>query len=140
MEKTTKSSIEIETAGGYMDLSFSRAPKKNHDALTQLGKQYMQWLKNQGVKGEIYYLNSNSSTTSNEIPPEGVESVTKILPIDDEEELWVALQFYRDQAHADQVRSKMMQDESVGAIMNEFDRLVTQGKSMITDGFSRLRT
>jgi uncharacterized protein YbaA (DUF1428 family) len=140
MEKTTKSSIEIETAGGYMDLSFSRAPKKNHDALTQLGKQYMQWLKNQGVKGEIYYLNSNSSTTSNEIPPEGVESITKILPIDDDEELWVALQFYRDRAHTDQVRSKMMQDESVGAIMKEFDRLVTQGKSMITDGFSRLRT
>jgi uncharacterized protein YbaA (DUF1428 family) len=69
-----------------------------------------------------------------------VESIIKILRIGEEEELWVALQFYRDKAHADQVRSKMMQDETVSAIMKEFDDLVTPGKNMITDGFSRLRT
>ena len=45
MEGTTESPIEIETTASYMDLSFSRAPKQNHDALTQLGKQYVQWLK-----------------------------------------------------------------------------------------------
>jgi hypothetical protein len=33
----------------------------------------------------------------------------------------------------------MMQDESIGALMKEFDSLVTQGKSMISDRFSRLR-
>jgi hypothetical protein len=32
-----------------------------------------------------------------------------------------------------------MQDETCGAIGKEFDGLVTQGKGMITDGFSRLR-
>jgi uncharacterized protein YbaA (DUF1428 family) len=53
--------------------------------------------------------------------------------------LGVSLQFYRDQAHADEVYSKMMQDETCGAIGKEFDSLVTPGKSMITDGFSRLR-
>jgi uncharacterized protein YbaA (DUF1428 family) len=140
METTTESSIEIEATGSYMDLSFSRVPKKNHDGLAQLGKQYAQWLKKQGVRAEIYYLNSSSATTSDEIPPEGVESIAKILPISDDEELGVSLQFYRDKAHADQVRSKMMQDENVGAIMKEFDGLVSPGKSMITDGFSRLIT
>jgi uncharacterized protein YbaA (DUF1428 family) len=138
MERTTESSIEIESGRSYIDLSFSRAPKKNHDALAQLGKQYVQWLKKHDVKGEIYHL-SGSSTRSEEVPAEGVESIAKILSIGDEEEVWVALQFYRDQAHADQVRSKMMQDESIGALMKEFDGLVTQGKSMISDGFSRLR-
>jgi uncharacterized protein YbaA (DUF1428 family) len=53
--------------------------------------------------------------------------------------LGVSLQFYRDQAHADEVYSKMMQDETCSAIGKEFDALVTQGKGMITDGFSRLR-
>ena len=139
MGKATESSIEIES-GTYMDLSLSRAPKENHDTLAQLGKQYMQWLKKQGVKGEIYYLNS-STTSDDNPPPDGVESITKILSIsDDKEELWVALQFYRDRAHADEVRGKMMQDESVGAIMKEFDGLVSQGKSLITDRFSRLGT
>jgi hypothetical protein len=33
----------------------------------------------------------------------------------------------------------MMQDETCGEIGKEFDGLVTQGKGMITDGFSRLR-
>ena len=139
MGKATESSIEIES-GTYMDLSFSRAPKENHDTLAQLGKQYMQWLKKQGVKGEIYYLNS-STTSDDNPPPDGVESITKILSIsDDKEELWVALQFYRDRAHVDEVRGKMMQDESVGAIMKEVDGLVSQGKSLITDGLSRLGT
>jgi uncharacterized protein YbaA (DUF1428 family) len=133
----TKSPItaEIET-GSYMDLSFSRAPKKNHDAMAQIGKQFVQWLKKQEVKSEIYHL--SSTTTSGEVP-EGVESIAKTLSIgDDEEDVWVALQFYRDRAHADEVHAKMMQDESIGALMREFDSLVTQGKSLITGGFSRL--
>jgi uncharacterized protein YbaA (DUF1428 family) len=111
---------EIEEDGSYMDLFFSRAPKKNHEAMAQLGNQYVQWLKKHGVKSEIYHL--NSSTTSEEVP-KGVESIAKILSIGDneEEELWIALQFYRDQAHAYEVRSKMMQDGSVGALMKQFD-------------------
>jgi uncharacterized protein YbaA (DUF1428 family) len=130
---------EIET-GSYMDLSFSRAPKKNHEAMAQIGKQFVQWLKKHGVKSEIYHPSSSSSgTTSKEVPPEGVESIAKTLSVGEDEEVWAALQFYRDRAHAEEVRSKMMQDESVGAIMKEFDGLVSQGKSLITDGFSRLR-
>lgn len=34
--------IEEET-GSYLQLSFSRAPKKNHDALAQLEKRFVQW-------------------------------------------------------------------------------------------------
>lgn len=137
-KKTTESAKEIEEQDteSYLQISFSRAPKKNHDVLAQLGKRFEQWLKKYGVSSKIYYLRS-STTTSDETPPEGLESIAKILSISDDEELGVSLQFYRDQAHADQVRSKMMQDETFGAIAKEFDTLVTQGKSMITDGFSR---
>ena len=135
---TTESAKEIEEQDteSYLQISFSRAPKKNHDVLAQLGKRFEQWLKKYGVSSKIYYLRS-STTTSDETPPEGLESIAKIRSISDDEELGVSLQFYRDQAHADQVRSKMMQDETFGTIAKEFDTLVTQGKSMITDGFSR---
>ena len=135
-ESTTEIEEKAEETGGYLQISFSRAPKKNHDALAQLGKRFEQWLKKYEVSSKIYYL--NSSTTSNEVHPEGLESITKILSLSDDEELGVSLQFYRDQSHADQVRSKMMQDKTFGAIAKEFDSLVTPGKSMITDGFSRL--
>ena len=139
MENKIESAMEIEEeTGSYLQISFSRAPKKNHKALAQLGKRWGQWLKKQGVSSKIYYLNS-SSTTSREEVPEGVESIAKILSISDDEMLGVSLQFYRGKAHADEVYSKMMQDETCGAIGKEFDGLVTQGKGTITDGFSRLR-
>jgi uncharacterized protein YbaA (DUF1428 family) len=138
----SRTGIEEET-GSYLQLSFSRAQKKNQEALAQLGKRWVQWLNKHGVSSKIYYLNNNSSsstTTSEQREvPEGLESIAKILSVSDDEMLGVSLQFYRDQAHADQVYSKMMQDETCGTIAKEFDSLVTQGKSMVTDGFSRLR-
>jgi uncharacterized protein YbaA (DUF1428 family) len=132
------SEIEEEGSGSYLQISFSQAPKKNHDALAQLGKRFEQWLKEYGVSSKIYYLNNSSSKTSEEVQRESLESITKTLFLSHDEELLVSLQFYKDKAHADQVRSKMMQDETFRAIAKEFDSLVTQGKSMITDGFSRL--
>jgi uncharacterized protein YbaA (DUF1428 family) len=131
MEKTESMEI-VEETGGYLQISFSRAPKKNQDALAQLGKRWVQWLNKHGVSSKIYYLNNNNSSST-------TTSIAKILSVSDDEMLGVSLQFYRDQAHADQVYSKMMQDETCGTIAKEFDSLVTQGKSMVTDGFSRLR-
>ena len=142
MENKIESRIGIEEeTGSYLQLSFSRAPKKNQEALAQLGKRWVQWLNKHGVSSKIYYLDSSTTTTTSEQvpPPQGIESIAKILSVSDDEMLGVSLQFYRDQAHADEVYSKMMQDETCGAIGKEFDGLVTQGKGMITDGFSRLR-
>jgi uncharacterized protein YbaA (DUF1428 family) len=73
--------------------------------------------------------------------PHSIESIAKTLSIKDEkeEEVWVLLQFYKDQAHADEVNAKMMQDESIGALMKEFGGLISQGSNLIMGGFSRLR-
>ena len=139
MENKIESAKEIEETGNYLQISFSRAPKKNQEALAQLGKRWVQWLNENGVSSKIYYLDNSSSTTTREEVPEGIESITKILSVSDDEMLGVSLQFYRDQAHANEVFAKMMQDETCGEIGKEFDSLVTQGKGMITDGFSRLR-
>ena len=144
MENKIESAKEIEAIGNYVQISFSIAPKKNQEALAQLGKRWVQWLNENGVSSSIYYLDNSSSTrttSEEEVPPlEGVvESIAKILSVSDDEMLGVSLQFYRDQAHADQVFAKMMQDETCSAIGKEFDGLVSKGKSMITDGFSRLR-
>lgn len=107
-----------------MDLSFSRALKKNHDAMEQIGKPFVQRFKRHGVRPEIYHLSSynssnssRSSTTSEQetvTAPERLESIAKTLSIGDDVEIWVLLQFHRDQAHADEVHSNMMHDESVG--------------------------
>jgi uncharacterized protein YbaA (DUF1428 family) len=138
MEEITESDPEMEEARNYLGLNFIRAPKKNHDAMEQIGKPFAQWLKKHGVRTEIYHLGTTTSEQQ-EKPPEGIESIAKTLSIGEDEELWVELNYYKDQAHADEVYSKMMQDESIGALMKEFDGLVTQGSSLIMGGFSRLR-
>jgi hypothetical protein len=37
------------------------------------------------------------------------------------------------------MNAKMMQDESIGALMKEFRDLISQGSNLIMGGFSRLR-
>jgi hypothetical protein len=87
---TTESAAQIETTCSYMDLSFIRAPKKNHDAIEQIGKPFVQWFKKHGVRPEIYHLSSSSSTTTTTseqeaaaAAPEGLESIAKTLSIGD---------------------------------------------------------
>ena len=132
--ENTEPATEIEETGNYLGLSLIRAPKDNHKSIEQIGKPIVQWFRKHGARPEIYNLSTSEF-------PEGIESIAKILSIIDEkeEEVWVLLQFYRDQAHADQVRSKMMQDESIGALMKEFDSLISQGSNLIMGGFSRLK-
>ena len=139
MENKIDFAKEIEETGNYLQISFSRAPKKNQEPLAQLGKRWLQWLNEHGVSSKIYYLDNSSSTKSSEEIPEGVQSIAKVLSVSEDEMLGVSLQFYRDQAHANEVFAKMMEDETCGAIGKQFDSLVTKGKGMITDGFSRLR-
>lgn len=89
-----------------------------------IGKPFVQRLKKHGVRSEIYHLTSSSSSSSSRssttseqetiAAPEGLESIAKTLSIGDDVEIWVLLQFHRDKAHADEVHSNMMQDESVG--------------------------
>jgi hypothetical protein len=84
-----------------------------------IGKPFVQRFKKHVVRSEIYHLSSNSSssrssTTSEQetiAALEGLESIAKTLSIGDDVEIWVLLQFPRDQAHADEVHSNMMQDE-----------------------------
>lgn len=133
--RTTESASGTDEGGGdYLGLSLIRAPKKNHKSIEQIGKAIVQWFKKHGTRPEIYHLSTSEF-------PQSMESIAKTLSIKDEkeEEVWVLLQFYKDQAHADEVNAKMMQDESIGALMKEFGGLISQGTNLIMGGFSRLR-
>lgn len=89
-----------------------------------IGKPFVHRFKKHGVRSDIYHLSSNNSSNSSRSSKtseqetvaalEGFESIAKAFSIGDAVEIWVLLQFHRDQAHADEVHSNMMQDESVG--------------------------
>jgi uncharacterized protein YbaA (DUF1428 family) len=70
---------------------------------------------------------------------ESITTTTLSTTAEDEEEVWMELQYFRDYKHCEDVYAKMMQDKSIEQPGNEFFGLITQGKKLITGGFHRLR-
>lgn len=129
--KEIESALETQTAG-HLEVFLYRVPKKNHDAIEQNLKKFVLWFKENGVRLE-YYQFTNSQTM------EGMESIDKALSAAKDEDLWVELQYFRDRKHCDDIYAKMMQDTSLKPVGEEFFGLISQGKSMVTGGFSRLK-
>lgn len=130
MEKTA-SALETESAG-HLEVFLYRVPKKNHDAIEQNLKKFVPWFEKNGIRLEYYQL-SNSQTM------EGMKSIGKALSASDDEDIWIELQHFRDRKQSEEVYAKMMQDTTLKALGDEFFALITQGKSVITGGFGRLK-
>jgi uncharacterized protein YbaA (DUF1428 family) len=142
MEKI-ESTPTIEETGNYLQLFFYRAPKKNHDAIAKNLKQFVPWFQKHGVRIEYYQLGNSETQAAIDSAKESgmdvMESVAKTLSIDEDEEVWIEQQYFRDYKHCEDIYAKMMQDKSIEPLGNEFFGLVTQGKKLITGGFIRLR-
>jgi uncharacterized protein YbaA (DUF1428 family) len=143
MENKIESSKEIEETGNYLQLFLYRAPKKNHDAMAKNLKQFVPWFKKHGARVEYYQLGRSETQASIDSAKQSgmdvLDSITKTLSTnEDEEEVWIEQQYFRDHKHCQEVYAKMMQDKSVEPLGNEFFGLVTQGKSLIMGGFFRL--
>ena len=143
MENKIESSKEIEETGNYLQLFLYRAPKKNHDAMAKNLKQFVPWFKKHGARVEYYQLGRSETQASIDSAKQSgmdvLDSITKTLSTnEDEEEVWIEQQYFRDYKHCQEVYAKMMQDKNIEPLGNEFFGLVTQGKSLIMGGFFRL--
>jgi uncharacterized protein YbaA (DUF1428 family) len=142
MEKI-ESTTTIEETGNYLQLFLYRAPKKNHDAIAKNLKKFVPWFQKHGVRIEYYQLGNSETQAAIDSAKESgmdvMESVAKTLSIDEDEEVWIEQQYFRDYKHCEDIYAKMMQDKSIEPLGNEFFGLVTQGKKLITGGFIRLR-
>jgi uncharacterized protein YbaA (DUF1428 family) len=125
---------EIEQGiGNEVDHFVVRAPKRNHDAMVQLGKEFADILKKYGGPNPIYFELNNT-----EAPMEGITNIAKTVLAKQDEDVWLQLTFYRDRNQRDEVRAKMGNDESMGQINKQFMDLITPG-SMIMGEFVRLK-
>jgi uncharacterized protein YbaA (DUF1428 family) len=147
MENKIESSMEIEgETGNYLQHFVYRVPKKNHDAIVQNLKQFVPWFKKHGARVEYYQLGRSETKavidSAKQSGMDVMDSIDKALSTaaaEDDEEVWIEQQYFRDYKHCEDVYSKMMQDKSIEPLGNEFFSLITQGKKMITGGFIRLR-
>jgi uncharacterized protein YbaA (DUF1428 family) len=144
MENKIESSMEIEGTGNYLQHFIYRVPKKNHDAIVQNLKQFVPWFKKHGARVEYYQLGRSETQAAIDSAKQSgmdiMDSIDKALSTatEDDEEIWIEQQRFRDYQHCKDVYAKMMQDKSIEPLGNEFFGLITKGKKMITGGFNRL--
>jgi uncharacterized protein YbaA (DUF1428 family) len=131
--KVTETELEI---GNQVQLFVWRIPKKNHDAMVKLQKQFNDILIKYGVlRMEIFQL-TNTDTY------EGCTNILYTVSANADEEIWVELQSHRDLKQMDEITSKVNKDEIMhaeGPLVKQFMDLVTPGSGMIMGKFTRLR-
>ena len=130
MEKT-ESPSEIASEGRYLQLFLYMVPKKNHDAIAKNLKLFVPWFEKNGVSIDYYQLGSSEKM-------EGMEDLAMTLSAAEDEDVWMELQYFRDREHCEDTYSRMMQDKHMEQMGKEFFGLITQGKSLVMGGFTRL--
>ena len=109
-----------------------RVPKKNHDAMMQLNKQFADIMRKYGAAHLIFQLNNT------EAPMEGITNIAKTVSASQDEEVWMELIFYRDRKHRDEVGTKMQNDENMERLYKQSVDLLSPGSSFVMGEFSRL--
>jgi uncharacterized protein YbaA (DUF1428 family) len=109
MSKPTITEIE-QGIGSEVDHFVYRVPKKNHDAIVQLSKEFGDIIRNYGVAHLVFQLNNT------EVSMEGITNIAKTISATQDEEVWLELIFYTDLKHKDEVGAKMRNDERMGTL------------------------
>jgi uncharacterized protein YbaA (DUF1428 family) len=110
-----------------------RVPKKNHEAMMQLNKQFADTMRKYGALHLISQLNNT------EEPMEGITNIAKTVLANQDEEVWMELIFYnRDRKHRDEVGTKMQNDENMERLYKQSVDLLSPGSSFVMGEFSRL--
>jgi uncharacterized protein YbaA (DUF1428 family) len=110
-----------------------RVPKKNHDAMMQLNKQFADIMRKYGSPHLIFQLNNT------EAPMDGITNIAKTVSASQDEEVWMELIFYRDRKHRDEVCAKMQNDENMERLYKQSVDLLSPGSSFVMGEFSRLK-
>ncbi|HJU85080.1 MAG TPA: DUF1428 family protein [Nitrososphaeraceae archaeon] len=110
-----------------------RVPKKNHEAMMQLNKQFADIIRKYGALHLIFQLNNT------EAPMEGIANIAKTVSANQDEEVWMELIFYRDRKHRDEVGANMQNDENMERLYEQSVDLLTPGSSFVMGEFSRLK-
>jgi uncharacterized protein YbaA (DUF1428 family) len=132
MSKSNRTEMEQEI-GSVVWHSIARLPKKNHDAMVRIAKQFNDiFKKHGGLRSEVFQL------TNTEAPMEGITNIAKIVSANQDEEVWMELQYYRDRKHLEEVTAKFGNDENMGRLYKQSVDLLSPGSSFIMGEFNRL--
>jgi len=120
--------------GNYIVMFIYRVPKKNHEALIRLGKQVNDMFNKVGVlRSGVFRLSKTEDMM-------GFTNVSKIVSASndqEEEEVLLETQTYRDHKHLAEVGAIMEKDKNAIMLYQQFINLVVPN-SCIFGEFSRI--
>jgi uncharacterized protein YbaA (DUF1428 family) len=131
MSKPSITEIE-QGIGSEVSHFVYRVPKKNHEAMMQLNKQFADIMRKYGAPHLIFQLNNT------EAPMDGITNIAKTVSASQDEEVWMELIFYRDRKHRHEVDTKMQNDENMERLYKQSVDLLSPGSSFVMGEFSRL--
>jgi uncharacterized protein YbaA (DUF1428 family) len=134
MSKSNVTEIkEEEEIGSIVQQFIYRLPKKNHDAMVQMEKQFIDiFRKHGGLRFEVFQLSSTENMM------EDWTNIAKTVSANQDEEIWVEQIFYKDSKHRDEYMAKCGSDENMNKLYKQFMDLITPGSRPIMGEFSRL--
>src|SRR6478672_3899839 len=106
--------------GNIIRLSVWRIPKTNHEALMQLEKPIREFFKNADVNQEIFQLKTESDEQHKMAEKMGMTNIAKTIAAKQDEEVWLELQFYRDQKQLDDLVAEVQKNENARNIGKQF--------------------
>ena len=113
--------------GNIIRFSVWRIPKTNHEELMQLEKPIREFFKNAGINQEIFQLKVGSDEQDKMAEQMGMTNIAKTIAAKQDEEVWLELQFYRDQKHLDDLVAEVQKNENALKIGKQFMDLLTPG-------------
>jgi uncharacterized protein YbaA (DUF1428 family) len=123
----------IGTGTSHLQQFIYRLPKRNHEDMMKIQKQFNTIFRQHGVPSrEVYYLD-NIETVG------GFTNLAKTVSANqDEEEVLTALVLYRDRKQRDELVSKIRDDENYRALLQQFMNLLAPQSGTIIGEFGHL--
>ena len=128
MSKPSEMEMEMEQEkkiGSIVQQFIYRLPKKNHEAMIQLEKQFVDGFRNAGgLRYEVFQLNSTENMME-------WTNLAKTMSANQDEEIWVEQVHYRDSKQRDEFMAMCGKDENMTRLLKQFMDLIIPGSTIM---------
>jgi uncharacterized protein YbaA (DUF1428 family) len=115
-----------------VEIFLYRAPRKNHDSLVRLNKQSHDFFMKYGaLKFEVFTINNRENMMD-------FVNLSKTISANEDEEVWLEIQSYKNSQHVKEFIDKMKDDKSMETLYNEFMNLITPDSVVSFGGFDKI--
>ena len=119
--------------GSIVEIFLYRAPKKNHDSLVRLNKQSHDFFMKYGaLKFEVFTIHNRENMMD-------FVNLAKTISANEDEEVWLEIQSYKNSQHVKEFVDKMKDDKSMETLYKEFMDLITPGSVVSFGGFDKIK-